>query len=192
MVYINLLPVRDIRRRARARAQLLTGLILFLLLLVALAATGLWQAGRIRQAESELNKLRQEKEHYSQIIRQIKKMEKEKDLLEKKISVIKKLKKSSSLTVHVLDEIANRTPSERMWLTELSQEGSKLQITGMALDNRTIANYMENLKNSPYIETVNLASSAQKTYAGRNLKAFSLSCSITVPDEEEKADRNDK
>jgi type IV pilus assembly protein PilN len=47
------------------------------------------------------------------------------------------------------------------------------------------------MKASPYITSVNLASSSLKSYAGKNLKAFSLSCAIAVP-EEKKADKSEK
>ena len=111
----------------------------------------------------------------------IKQLEKDKELIEKRIAIIKQLQKSSSLTVHVLDEVANLTPADRMWLTSVTQSGASLTIAGMALDNRTIAKYMEDLKTSPYISNVNLANTSLKSYAGRNLKVFSLSCSTVVP-----------
>ncbi len=111
----------------------------------------------------------------------IKQLEKDKELIEKRIAIIKQLKKSSSLTVHVLDEVANLTPADRMWLTSVTQSGASLTIAGMALDNRTIAKYMEDLKTSPYISNVNLVNTSLKSYAGRNLKVFSLSCSAAVP-----------
>jgi type IV pilus assembly protein PilN len=55
----------------------------------------------------------------------------------------------------------------------------------MALDNRTIAKYMDDLTTSEYITNVSLSSTALKGFAGRNLKSFSLSCSIAMPNEEE-------
>jgi len=128
---------------------------------------------------------------FSVSVGDIKKLEKDKALIEKRIAIIKQLKKTSSLTVHILDEVANVTPSDRIWLTSLTQSGSALKLAGMALDNRTIAQYMEDLKTSPYISNVNLASSSLKSYAGRNLKAFSLSCSTGVPSEK-KAENSEK
>ena len=53
---------------------------------------------------------------------------------------------------------------------------------GMALDNQTIAKYMETLKTSDYFSEVNLQNSSLAAYAGRNLKSFSLSCTIVIPE----------
>jgi len=183
MVHINLLPVRQIKQKAAARQQLVTLFVSFLLLLAVLGVIGFFQISKANQLQNDIARLNQEKQKHAKTLKLIKQLEKDKALIEKRIAIIKQLKKSSSLTVHILDEVANRTPADRMWLTSLTQSGSNLKINGMALDNRTIAKYMEDLKASPYITNVNLASSSLKTYAGRNLKAFSLSCSITADDE---------
>lgn len=76
-----------------------------------------------------------------------------------------------------------------MWLTNLTQNTSMLQLSGIALDNRTIANYLESLKGSPYLTEVTLGSSALNKYGGRNLKKFSLSCSVTLPRTDDEASK---
>jgi type IV pilus assembly protein PilN len=191
MIHINLLPVRQIKEKAAAKQQLFTVFLSFLLLLVVLGVVGYFQVSKATALQSDISTLNKEKQRHAKTLKLIKKLEKDKKLIEKRIAIIKQLKKSSSLTVHLLDETAKITPPDRMWLTSLSQSGGHLKIAGMALDNRTIAQYMEDLKASPYITNVNLASSSLKGYAGRNLKAFSLSCSVAVP-KTEKADTPDK
>ncbi|WP_456386980.1 PilN domain-containing protein [Desulfolithobacter sp.] len=182
MVYINLLPVREIKQRIRAKRQLVAIGISFFIFLVILGVAGYMQATKVERLGKEISALKKEKQRYDKINRQIKQLEKDRQVIEKQIAIIRQLKKNSSLTVHILDEIANITPTDRMWLTSLSQTGNSLQIAGMALDNRTIAKYMEDLKKSPYIKSVNLVSSSLRAYAGRNLKSFSLSCSVGVPE----------
>lgn len=182
MIYINLLPIEDIRKRARAYHQLLVFALGFLCLLLILGGVGVYQATTAAQMNVDLAHLQNEKQTYNKILDQIKKFEQDKALTEKKIAVIKQLKKSSALTVHILDEVARLTPTKRLWLKSLSQSGNSLQLTGMALDNRTIAQYMENLKTSPYINEVSLENSTMAKYAGRNLKSFAISCMISVPD----------
>lgn len=189
MVRINLLPVREIKRRVQAKQQLTFFTLALLGLLVFLGLAGFLQASKASRLQQDLTKIKQEKQRYAKVLKQIKQLEKDKNLLEKQIDIIHKLKAESSLTVHVLDEVANRTPSKRMWLTSLSQNGNTLKLKGMALDNRTIASYMENLKESPYIKTVNLANSSLKSFAGRNLKSFSLTCTVGVPAEKKESEK---
>ncbi len=182
MVYINLLPIEEIKERAQAYHQLYVFAIGFLCLLLVLGGIGVFQATTATQLNVDLSRLQNEKHKYTKILDQIKKLKQDKVIIEKKIAVIKKLKKSSALTVHILDEVARLTPTKRLWLKSLSQSGNNLQLTGMALDNRTIAQYMDNLKTSPYINDVNLQNSTLAKYAGRDLKSFAISCLISVPE----------
>ena len=181
MIHINLLPVRQIKQKAAARQQLVTVFLSFLLLLAVLGVVGFFQVSQANQLQHDIGQLKTEKQKHAKTLKLIKQLEKDKELIEKRIAIIKQLKKSSSLTANVLDEVANLTPHDRMWLTSVTQSGASLTLAGMALDNRTIAKYMEDLKTSPYISNVNLANTSLKNYAGRNLKVFSLSCSTAVP-----------
>jgi type IV pilus assembly protein PilN len=185
MVHINLLPVRQIKQKAAAKNQLVAFFLILMLLLGGLGVIGFFQMSQATALKNDIADLKKEKQRHAATLRLIKQLEKDKALIETRIGIIKKLKQSSSLTVHALDETANLIPVNRLWLTTLTQSGSNMQLSGMALDNRTIAKFMEDLKTSPYISGVNLQSSSLKSFAGRNLKAFSLSCTITVPDTEE-------
>jgi len=182
MVYINLLPIREIKRRANAVRQLTLFAFVLAAVLIAVGIVGVYQKSIASQLQKNIAELNKEKQHYNQVLEQIKKLEEDKKEIENRIAVIKALKKSSALTVRVLDEVASLTPTKRVWITSLNQSGSSLQLNGMALDNQTVAGYMESLKSSKYITDVNLVSSSQSAYAGRNLKSFSLSCVIAVPD----------
>ena len=181
MVYINLLPIREIKRRAKALQQLMVFGVCLAAVLAVLGLVGFYQASIASQLQADITSLNAEKQRYNEILAQIQKLEADKKLIESKIAVIKELKKSSALTVHVLDEVANLTPTKRIWLTTLNQSGASLQLNGMALDNQTLAGYMDALKTSEYIADVNLVSSSQQQFAGSNLKSFSLTCTISIP-----------
>jgi type IV pilus assembly protein PilN len=185
MVYINLLPIKEIKQHAKAVQQLVFFALCFAIVLAALGAVGFYQASTASQLQKDIAALKQEKQSYQKILAQIKKLEQDKKDIENRIAVIKQLKKTSALTVHVLDELANLTPTKRVWLESIDQSGSSLSIRGMALDNQTVANYMETLKTSPYISAVNLSNSSLRSYAGRDLKSFVLSCSISIPETDE-------
>jgi len=182
MIYINLLPVREIKKRIQAKQEISAMTIAFLGVLMILGLVAFIQSAKISGLETNITDLTNEKKQYTKVLAQIKTIEEGKKLLEKQIGIINQLNKNSALTVHILDEVANSTPSGRMWLTSLSQNGNNLQLAGMALDNRTIASYLDDLRESPYIQDVNLASASLQQYAGRNLKNFSITCIISVPE----------
>ena len=183
MLKINLLPIRQLRQHARACNEFFGFVAIFILLLIILGAMTMLQANKATAIQAETTRLNQEKETYDKILVEIKKLEADKKELENKINIIKQLKKDSALTVHILDEVARRLDATRMWLTALDQQGTSLSLTGTALDNKTIAEFMDSLDASPFISDVNLSDSSLTKVAGQDLKAFSIQCTVGSPTE---------
>lgn len=190
MLRINLLPIRQLKKRAKARNQIISFLTLFVFLLLILGTVSFLQTTQIKNIESSIAELSKEKQQYAPILAEMKRLEQAKKDLENKISIIKKLRKDSAITVHILDEVAKKVDSKRMWLKSLKQQGPSLSLTGVALDNRTIAQFMDALKESPYISDVNLSDASLAKVSGRDLKSFSLACAIASPAEESQAEAN--
>lgn len=178
MIQINLLPIRQIKKRIKSRNEVIALVVGFLVLLIALGAVSYSQVQKIDSLNQDVVRLNQEKEKYNKIIQQIKKIEKEKKLLETKLQIIKDLKASSQIPVRVVDEIARLTPPTRIWLDSLSLRGTSLIIAGTALDNETIAQYMVNIEKSPYFAKAELKSSSMKNVEGQKLKSFGLTISV--------------
>ncbi|MCP3930505.1 MAG: pilus assembly protein PilN [Bacteroidetes bacterium] len=186
MLKINLLPIRQLKKRAKARNQLVGFFVVFLAILSILAFTGVVQTNNITSLNKQIKKLEKEKKSYKPTLVKIEKLKKDKAILETRIKVINKLKKDSSLTVRVLDEVANVIDNERMWLQSLAQQGGSLSLKGIALDNQTIAQFMNSLKASPFIKGVNLTNSSLKQVSNKNFKSFSLQCTVGFPTNEVK------
>ena len=146
-----------------------------------LAAVGFIQAQKVSSLQTEITQLTKEKNSYSKTLRAIEELKKDKIELERKTATIDKLKTDSSLTVRVVDEVANRIDNQRMWLTSLHQQEASLRLSGIALDNQTVAQFMDSLKESPFVNSVTLTSSSLKIISGRNLKSFELTCSVAAP-----------
>ncbi|MCI5121862.1 MAG: hypothetical protein D3908_11855 [Candidatus Electrothrix sp. AUS4] len=181
MIRINLLPVRQMKQKTRAIQQLVVGGAIIAAALIALSLGAGYLITTVSGLEEEIQRYTARKKELQKTLDLIVELEKKKALVEKQISIVHELQKKSQLTVRVLDEVARRTPNERMWLTSLNQTSTSLKLSGMALDNRTIADYLDALNASPYFTDVTLANSALSKYGGRNLKRFSLSCSIVLP-----------
>jgi len=185
MIRINLLPIRQLRKRIRTRNEVVVFVVSFGLVLTLLGIVGFGLSHKISTLKTEISALQQKKASYQPILNEIAKLKKNKEILEKKVDVIKKLKQGSQLTVRILDEIANRTPTSRLWLKSLKEAGGKLQLTGVALDNATIAQFMKQLSDSPYFLDAELVSSSQEEVAGRKLKSFSLTVNIALPSQQD-------
>lgn len=181
MLKINLLPIRQLKKRAKARNQIAGGIVIFISVLVLLALAGMLQAGRISSLNDDIAAMTKEKKSFDKVVKELAALEQKRLDLNNKIAIINKLKSDSSLTVRVLDEVAKIIDSNRMWLTSLDQRGGSLKLTGFALDNQTVAQFMDELKISPYITSVSLNNSSLKQVSGTDLKSFGLSCSVSIP-----------
>jgi type IV pilus assembly protein PilN len=186
MLKINLLPIRQLKKRAKARNQIIAAFFIFCSVLVLLALAGALQAGRISTLNEDIALKTKEKKSFDKVVKELAELEQKRIDLNNKISIINKLKTDSSLTVHILDEVAKHVDNSRMWLTSLDQKGGSLTITGYALDNQTIAQFMDELKfNSPYVQDVNLSNSSLSEVSGKDLKSFALTCSVSAPASEQ-------
>ena len=179
MIRINLLPVKQIKKVHKARNEVIAFLFALLGLIVVILALAFSRITLINDLNAAINDLNKEKNSYQSTINEIEKLKKDKAILETKLATIKKLKKGSRITVRLLDEIANLIPANRMWLNSLNQTPDMLKISGVALDNETIAQFMKVLKESPLLTDAELVNSSLVVVADRKLKSFSLNCSIT-------------
>ena len=184
MLKINLLPIRQLKKRAKARSQIAAGIVVFISVLVLLGLVGMLQAGRISTLNDDIAAKTAEKKSFDKVVQELAELEKKRLDLNNKIQIINNLKSDSSLTVHILDEVSKLIDNNRMWLTTLNQRGGSLKLTGYALDNQTVAQFMDELETSPFIRTVSLNNSSLKQVSGTDLKEFALSCDVAMPQPE--------
>ena len=193
MIYINLLPVRQIKKKIQARKKVFGMGITLLGVLAILGLVALVLGFQVGELKASIGALNKEKAKYQTTINQIEKLKKDQELLETKLNTISELKKGSQLTVRVMDELATLTPSSRLWISSMTFNGSILRISGIGLDNATIADYMETIITSPYFGSAELSGTSTTGVAGRQLKSFSLTIKVINADyleeepEEEKA-----
>jgi type IV pilus assembly protein PilN len=148
MVEINLLPVREVRKRAEARQGVLQ---LALALILTLGSIGALQArlgdemqsvqGRIQQMEKDIARFKPQ-------LDQVEAFKKKKSELEKKIDVISGLDRARHGPVRLLAELTDRIPA-RVWLTSLETSGGTLKLKGESLDNELVALFLRDLGASP-------------------------------------------
>jgi type IV pilus assembly protein PilN len=109
--------------------------------------------------------------------REVDQIQKDLEVLKKKIDVITNLKSNRKGPVLLLDSLTQLVIPKRMWLTNLEAKGNGVNIKGIALDNRTVADFMTQLEKSKLFASVNLSTLNQKTIREEmNLKSFIITC----------------
>lgn len=186
MIRINLLPVREARRKADLQQQmaLLGGALAVSLVLAALVHVTM--TARIASAQSRITGLNTQIASFKDQLGEVEAFRKKKADTEQKLAVIDRLDKSRSGPVHVLDELATRAPT-RLWITKLEAAHGGIKLEGMSLDNEGIAEFLTALNDSDYFDGVELVSTEMKERDGLKLNSFEVSARITVPGVEPEA-----
>jgi type IV pilus assembly protein PilN len=178
MITINLLPVREERRKAWARQFLL------IVLTAVAASAGLsathywWYRSEVQTAKDVAATIQRDIDAFAPQLAQVEKFRAAKADIEKKLKVIDELSLSRSGPVHLFDEIATHLP-DRMWLTSMGVKGQALTIQGVSLDNELVALFLTALNSSPYFEEVELLQTEAKEVGGYKLNAFELSATLS-------------
>jgi type IV pilus assembly protein PilN len=134
---------------------------------------------------SDLEELRAKKDHLEQVIAHLKERTGEVAQLQSIRSAVRQqlarvavLKEQRWGPVHLLDDL-NRFLPDRAWITSISQKSDKLTVVGMALDNRTISEFMVKLGESKVLAEVDLTESRQADFAGVKVQGFTIRATTT-------------
>ena len=180
------------KKRLRTRNEVVAFLASLVLLLALLVMASFSMSQKVSSLQANIKSLNAKKARYNVTLNEIKQLEKDRQKLTAKIDAIKQLKSTSQITVRLLDEIAKATPPDSIWLESLKQSGNTVALTGIALDNTRLADYMDRLTASLYFSSATLGKSSLKTIAGQDLKAFTLTLGVKNPESDKAEAGQDK
>jgi type IV pilus assembly protein PilN len=177
MIRINLLPVRAKKKRNTSIYQLIamSGVVL-LSLLVATIVHFMFQ-NTIAEQEKQITDNDAEIKRLEKIIGEVKELDSQKQRLLNQLAVIDKLEKGKRGPVHVLDEMSNAIP-KRVWLDSFKETGGQLVMTGAAIDNADISEFMRAMQKSAYFSDVQLKFTQAGTRDGVNIYNFAIECRV--------------
>jgi Tfp pilus assembly protein PilN len=183
MIRINLLPIGRRPVEEKIRREVLFFVLLVFASLGVMAYYHIGHTREITRITVEKKQVDEEIQRYRRRQNQLKELEKKEQILKQKLKIIDDLRKNRDLLVRVLHELSVRIPSDKMWLNRITQQGNNLNLEGVSRGNETIAQFMEVLAQSPYIDAnrVILKQSRQVTIEGYKLKGFNLNCTIVTP-----------
>ena len=197
MIRINLLPFRAARRKENIRQQASVFTLSFFLVLILMTWYHFSLGGRIDNLEGEISEKKDQLNRFIKINNEIAAIKKQLKDLNQKIDIIATLQANRQGPVRLLDAMTGIVVPKRMWFTSMEERQAKggdglatkvIAINGLALDNKTVADFMKRLEASKLFSSVNLITLRQDKSGGNlNLKNFSVNCNaISVATAEEK------
>jgi len=174
MIKVNLLPVREWRRKEAVRQQITIFFLLFFLLLSILLAVGITVQAKLAFKRDDLAQLEARKNKLSPVNEKIAQINKRREEIERRFSSIERLQQGRDYAVRAIDEVVTAMPIDRTWLSRLQLSDYTIEISGTALDNHTVALFMKRLQGSPMVNEVILNSTRKKNFQGKELMGFAL------------------
>ena len=146
MMRINLLPVRQVKKR-EAGKQILV--LYSVLLAAAFLGNWFWWSGRdsvredlVKRVQTTDSKIRE----LEKVIGEVNNINKRKKELEEKLAVLNQLRKGRSGPVRILDALAEATP-KNVWLKDFDEKEGQVKLTGSAFSHEDVAELMRGLEN---------------------------------------------
>ncbi len=176
MIRINLLPFRAARKKENIRRQVSIFLLSLAFMLIVLFYYN-WSLGsKIDGLNAQINETKTELKKYNKINKEIATIKKKLSNLKKKMAVMDTLEANRFEPTRLLDVMTQVIVPRRMWFTSLQSKGKKVKINGIALDNKTVADFMVRLENSGLFSEVDLKTLKQRKVRKSNLKSFQINC----------------
>lgn len=177
MIKINLLPVRAAKKKETAIQQVIiaSAVVVF----VALIVTSLYIVKSIQVSTTKddiafsNNKINELKAK----IGKLEELKTLKDQVKKKLDVLSQLRKNKSGPAQRLASLSELTP-DQLWLTAYAESDQNIKLSGIALTEELIAQFMKSLEASNDFMAVELVVSEQTEIAGTKLKKFDLSMKL--------------
>ncbi len=179
MIQINLLPVRAQRRKEFIRKQLSIAGLSIVLAMVVMGVLYYRLQTQCTATKKHLQQTNKKIKQLEPVIKKIDVYKKQKDEISKKIAVIIDLDRLRPVPVLILSDL-NRLRPQKLWFSSLKSSGQQLTITGVAIDNETIVEFLNNLKQSAILKNADLTLLRSQEIEKVPLKGFTISCRLAL------------
>ena len=171
MIRINLIPVEETQRAAGRRHDVAIGVLVLAVMVFGLVSAHLWQSIRMAAARHDIRRITEEIKAIEGPYAESLKIDQQKQELREKLRVIGQLEAKKVGPVRILADLSSATP-DKLWLTEFADSNGTLKLTGLGVDEQTVADFLRKLGTLPFFQTVDLDETSQVDQGGVKLKKF--------------------
>lgn len=179
MIRINLLPVRQTKKRETVQQQLLAFAGVIIATVIGCIVWSAYVSSVEKNRLALITEKRKELTQLDKIIGEVNEFTNKKKELEERLKIIDDLKKGKTGPVRALDDLATEIPN-RVWLTKVDEKGNAMTIEGNAIDPEDVSAFMKALQKSKYFNGIVLGYSkaVKDAKGGSTLYEFKISCTV--------------
>ncbi len=189
MIRVNLLPIKQARRRSAGRTQLIVFVALILAEIAVLALLYVIETSEADKLKSEVATLTQQVEKDKADVKNAEELQAKEKQLTQQLSVLTELEAKRTGPVRVLDELqAILSPprneedrfaqlqnnwnvdwdSRRLWIESLEENSGSFEMTGLAVNADDVAEFLQRLSTAKHFTDVELNVVEAKQQKGAN------------------------
>ncbi len=204
MIRINLLPYRAAQKKENIRRQISMFVLAVIMVVGILVYYNITLNNDIDALNTQIKNTQSMLAQLEKQAKEVDKIKKAFDTLKQKTDVIKSLETNRKIAVQLLDNMttlvaekvsaaqseasadSDSKPVKRLWFNNFQANGDDINLQGIALDNKTIADFMSRLEASNLFIKVNLKTIKQQKINELNLKSFEIICTRISRNKSEK------
>jgi type IV pilus assembly protein PilN len=171
MIRINLLPREEGVQSVEQRRQLRVAYAVLGANVAAALVMSLLFGTLASRRESQLESIRTEVDQVMKVVKDVQDVERQRGTLQEKRRVIAELEHKASGPLRILVTLSDAAP-QRLWLSEFTDRSGEVTITGLAIDDPTVAEFLSRLQRSPHFHGLELVETAQALEGQTRVKKF--------------------
>lgn len=148
MIRINLLEVREERRKLALNTLIATAAVVWGLTLAILIALHMSLLGEIEAVRGDILREQEEVARLQKIVGEVEKEQGKKKELEDKLAIIDGLERTRGELVAIMTAVAETMPPE-VWARDMEIVGGDISMKASAIDMQSIGSYVKQLKTDP-------------------------------------------
>ena len=173
MIRINLLPVKELKAEVGRRREVMIATVSLVVTVAAILGIYLYQLQRASTLEKDLAELRSELQAFNVKAKEVGIIQGKIKEYQGKLQVLENINKKKSGPFGVMESLSAATPNA-LWLTEFREIGGNVTITGVAVDNQTIAEFLKTLGSYAFFKETELVETTQSEQPGMPPRRFSI------------------
>jgi len=177
MIKINLLPIRAAKKKETAIQQLAIAGVVVVTIALIISSLYFVKHVQVAAAKDDITSANNKINELKTKIGKLEELKALKEQVKKKLDVLSQLRKNKTGPAQRLATLSNLTP-DQLWLTNYSESGQDVKISGVAFSEELIAQFMRALEASDDFMTVELVVSEQTEMAGTKLKKFDITMKL--------------
>lgn len=176
MIKINLLPQQKRTKSTNIEKSFVFFVFGVILVLGSVFAVDYYFSVQLADLNASVTQKTQTKTLLEKEVAKVNKTIQELQDIEGRIKIIKEVRLRQGLPVKYIDEVVTNIPQNKLWVEKFNVDANgNIALSGVALDNQAFVSFVERLRLSKYIASVDTRKTSRRAIDGLGLVSFECS-----------------